>query len=857
MQQQKTMESNASITALERIREAQFAGTSVLDLSNLDLTFLPEEIVQLKQLKELCLQNNLLSSLPAEIGNLPQLRVIHASGNQIAQVHKAIKKLNQLSELLLNDNKLNSLPYEFAQLGQLQTLNLNNNNFTDVPRALKQLPRLSCLHLCNNRLQRLPDTISQMTELEELYISGNEIDKLPDTIGQLSLLRVLQVNHNVLTILPPGIGQLSLLTDLDASHNLLHSLPSELAQLRQLKHLNLSDNRLSNIPLQIKNLTQLQNRPGKPGFNLANNRFNVPEELFDRRPGEIIQYLADLQLSKNKKPLHEAKLIFIGSGEVGKTSLISMLTTGSYNPAEQKTDGIQIQDWEVKRGNDHIKLHIWDFGGQEIMHATHKFFMTGRSVYVLVISPRTEDRYGDSELEYWLKLIRSFAGMDVPIVVVINKCETHKLDIAKGHLRDKYPNIVEFVETSCKDNLNIDKLENAITVAISELTHIDDLLPKSYFEIKQQLETSNKDFISYHDYQKICLQIVPDFTEASMQTLVNLLHDLGVMLNFNDDRKLKDTHVLNPEWVTQGVYQIITSPRLISKKGILSITEVKQILDPKNYPTDNERFYIMDMMQRFELCYQITETDNNFFIPGAFPKDKPHFEWNYMPADLLRFQYKYDIMPASIMALFIVKVHNYIRNNDFWRNGVVLRKDGCEALIQADPQDCKVYIEVGGMGNMREMLAFVRSQFEILHSRFSNLTIKKLMVYTEKNETALIDFDALLVYEQLREEYMVVPELKKKLSVKKLLSGIEPDSASTRNQYLEKEGINQRQRREDAFADTINTGQTRATLASGLKTMTILKIIGATLAGIISLLAGIAEITGENLLNLWHIINGK
>ena len=40
--------------------------------------------------------------------------------------------------------------------------------------------------------------------------------------------------------------------------------------------------------------------------------------------------------------------------------------------------------------------------------------MTSRSIYVLVINPRTQDSYsGDNELEYWLKLIRSYAN-DVP-----------------------------------------------------------------------------------------------------------------------------------------------------------------------------------------------------------------------------------------------------------------------------------------------------------------------------------------------------------------------------------------------------------------------------------------------------------
>ncbi len=55
--------------------------------------------------------------------------------------------------------------------------------------------------------------------------------------------------------------------------------------------------------------------------------------------------------------------------------------------------------------SDQVHAHIWDFGGQEIMHGTHRLFMTERALYVVVISGRegTEDH----DAEYWLSLVRS------------------------------------------------------------------------------------------------------------------------------------------------------------------------------------------------------------------------------------------------------------------------------------------------------------------------------------------------------------------------------------------------------------------------------------------------------------------
>ena len=46
-------------------------------------------------------------------------------------------------------------------------------------------------------------------------------------------------------------------------------------------------------------------------------------------------------------------------------------------------------------------VNIWDFGGQEIYHATHQFFLTRRSVYVLVC----DDRKEDTDFAYWLQVV--------------------------------------------------------------------------------------------------------------------------------------------------------------------------------------------------------------------------------------------------------------------------------------------------------------------------------------------------------------------------------------------------------------------------------------------------------------------
>ena len=74
-------------------------------------------------------------------------------------------------------------------------------------------------------------------------------------------------------------------------------------------------------------------------------------------------------------------MIVVGRGAVGKSSLVNRLVFGKFDSDEKKTPGIKIDKWEIELdGEELVNLNVWDFGGQEIMHATHQFFLTERSL---------------------------------------------------------------------------------------------------------------------------------------------------------------------------------------------------------------------------------------------------------------------------------------------------------------------------------------------------------------------------------------------------------------------------------------------------------------------------------------------
>ncbi|MDW3649863.1 MAG: COR domain-containing protein [Bacteroidia bacterium] len=741
--------------AVLRIEEAIDKDSKQLDLTGLKLTKLPKIIGDLPNLELLHLAWNELSSLPEEIGSLKCLKTLHLSSNKFENIPKQITGLKNLKEFYARKNLIEIIPDYISDFSNLELLDLFNNYIDRISHKIENLSTIKNLNLKGNRLKEIPLGLTNLDKLEKLILSDNQLVALPEEIGNLKNLQKLYLRDNRLL-----------------------SVPKELAKLKYLERLDLKGNNLSDLPEEFLSLSNLQTNKRyddrKLGLNLKGNQFNIPDQLYKREPLEIIQFINDLKnvekIPQNNYSLKEAKLIFLGSGFVGKTSLIKMLTQGLYNSDEVKTDGIAINDWRIRVNDTEIVAHIWDFGGQEIMHATHRFFMTSRSVYVLVINPRIEDSYGDSELEYWLKLIGSYAG-SVPIIIAINKCETHPMDIGKASLLEKYPNVIEIVETSCVANFGIESLKENIIKGLRNLPHLDDHIPESYLAIKEKVVSINKDYISYSEYENLTMRIAPELNDRSRQVLVDLLHDLGIVLNFTEDKILSDTYVINPEWITHGVYKIINSYALIANRGVITDQEIDLILDNYKYPTIRERQFIIGMMLKFELCYQIPDKPKTYYVPSGFAKDRPKIEWDNHNSDILRFQYHYNVLPPAIMSRFIVKVHSLINENNYWRYGAIIQKDGCKSLIKADLTERKIFIEVHGDGYKRDLLSFIRGQFDLIHRTYVDIGVKA-MIPLDKYSKEVVDYKSLLIYEEMGMKDYFAPELRRKFLVKDLLDGV-------------------------------------------------------------------------------------
>ena len=538
---------DAYIEAQRRIKQAKDEEGTLLDLMSFGLTAVPPEIGQLIGLTDLWLHDNQLTTVPSEIGLLSELETLNLENNLLSAIPPEIWQLTSLRRLFLGSNQLFTVPPEIRQLPQLKELNLYNTQLTIIPPEIGQLKKLSYLGLQFNQIMVIPPEIWQLPQLTKLHLSGNPLKNIPSEIWQLTRLAELGLNGVQLTFVPSAIGQLTKLTGLWLGENKLITVPPQIKQLTKLKRLHLQENQLKTIPpeiTQLKNLDRLT-LEGNPDLLIP------PEVLVQGENAQaILNYLRDRQ-EASARPLNEAKLILVGQGSVGKTSLVKRLLGQEFDEAENQTEGINIETWSLdvnrpQQGLVPIALNIWDFGGQEIMHATHQFFLTKRSLYLLVLDARQGEDEG--RVEYWLALINSFAP-EAPVLIVINKSDQHHLDINRRGLQEKYPAIKGFIRTSARNASGIDELKTEITNILATMEHVDTAFPASWMQVKTDLvEMQNqRHFLPYDEYEDLCHQHGIK-EESSQTTLVRFLHDLGIVLNFTDDDRVRDTSVLNPNW---------------------------------------------------------------------------------------------------------------------------------------------------------------------------------------------------------------------------------------------------------------------------------------------------------------------
>ena len=187
-----------------------------------------------------------------------------------------------------------------------------------------------------------------------------------------------------------------------------------------------------------------------------------------------------------------------------------------------------------------FRLNVWDFGGQQIYHATHQFFLTHRSLYVLVDDTRKDYKsVSDEGFKYWLELIDVFGGHS-PTLIFQNEKDGRSKAIDFEGIKRRYDNVKELYAGNLAKADAADKMREGIEFFASNLSHIGEEVPARWIKVRADIEklAAKEPYVPVEKYFEIYGRHI-EFDEAKALQLSQYLHDLGVFLHFQDDPLLK------------------------------------------------------------------------------------------------------------------------------------------------------------------------------------------------------------------------------------------------------------------------------------------------------------------------------
>ena len=613
---------------------------------------------------------------------------------------------------------------------------LGHNQLTDFS-FLKELTALTSLMLGHNQLTDV-SFLQDLTALTSLDLSGNQLTDI-SFLKELTALTSLDLSFNQLTDFS-FLKELTALTSLDLSGNKLTDV-SFLKELTALTSINLKNNQITEIPrwLTEKGLEiRIDDQFASGCINLYENPIENPSLSIVQQGNEAIRNYYDQIAAQGEDYLYAAKMLIVGEGEAGKTTLAHKIADPDcpLPHIDDRTKGITIHPHTFttrakdSSENREFQLNVWDFGGQEMYHATHRFFLSRRSLYVLV----ADNRKDNTDFNYWLNIIELFAGKS-PIIILLNQKGDLQRNINQSEMRSRYPeSIKEVIKLNFKTAEETDpdkrqtrlkkiyELINQIEHHAAHLPYIGEPVPAHWVDVKQAVETDERDHIYRQQFDQIChqLEITAD---QDIDTLLGYFHDLGIVLNFADSSFLKDHVILKPEWATNAIYRIFDNDEIKAKAGRFTRTDCIELWQERKYQYMHD--VLIELMKNFHLVYQITNTEN-LVAPRMLPDNTPEYDWEESNNSLMQFRYDF-FMPKGILWQFIVNLYRYIENHDWvWRNGVILKRGNSRAEIIENLFERRIYIRLSGK-SIAELRAIITDELDTISKSYHSLKYEKMV----------------------------------------------------------------------------------------------------------------------------------
>ena len=702
-----------------------------------------------------------LSELPKSLGLLTSLTSLDLRGSKVIDI-SALSNLTNLIDLDLNNTQVKDIG-GLSNLTTLINLDLSNTQVKDIS-VLSNLTNLKYLRLNDTQVKDI-SVLSNLTNLNALRLNDTQVKDI-SALSNLIKLTVLHLNGTQVNDIS-ALSNLRNLGILDLSRNEIKNV-GVLSRLEHLKRLNIQDTKLKLIPeslldLDLNFITEaidfsVQRDSGIyiHGLTLTDQ----PIEIFSQSKELIRAYYRE----GNQVPVNECKVIFLGDAESGKThSIRRLLKNGEYLKDEdfdgKSTPGIETTVSKIRLNNSNIIINYWDFGGQEIQHSMHRMFLTERTVYVVFLNARQDDQM-DERARYWLENIKAFAP-DAPVLVVINKIDenNHPRFNEVGITSDYRDQVKKVIRLSAKKDVPrvfLEKLQESIKSVVLNLPTVKKEIPKTWKKLMEGIRSMPDHYLTTRQFVDKCsFYKILDYEDIH-DDLVDLFQVIGVSFCYHKDRATADYMLLNPKWMLNALYTIVTNGKLVSQNGIISQNDlynllkkdrihgetVKRVIPELRYEGP-EVNYILGVIRTFRLSYRL-EDGSEFFPMLCDGNEKKSVA--DVPEDALHFIFRYKYLPTNIMHRLIVGMQEDVDYQFVWYTGAVFRNESQNqtAYVHSLGNDLHIYVYgENGFYSLHEYMTPILNKVRNINKNMG-ISADELLTYRINGKETEIPFDEVM-----------------------------------------------------------------------------------------------------------------
>ena len=328
------------------------------------------------------------------------------------------------------------------------------------------------------------------------------------------------------------------------------------------------------------------------------------------------------------------------------------------------TVGVDIGDWtyEKKTRNQNqnfgpVVFRTWDFGGQQEYYTTHQYFLSRRSLY-LVLWKIADGEKGINEIQQWLINIQARAPNSPVLIVgthhdlITTQFPPSFSDYLQGKIRDRFinlvdpekcglPKVIDSLEVSCKTKHNIRHLANLIyDTAFSVRSQgskqrlLEQKIPATYLHLEEivgdlcvEMRHSMRDpVLGQEEFESnvtahMKAKYGSSFRDtAELHQATSFLHENGVLLHY-DDATLKDLYFLDPQWLCDMLSHVVTIREInpFVKNGIMQLDDLKHVFKSSAAVSLSAKSYIVNLLNKFEVG--LTWDSRTLLIPSLLPTE--------------------------------------------------------------------------------------------------------------------------------------------------------------------------------------------------------------------------------------------